>query len=120
MKKLLTFSLVVLLCLSFVAAALITTPMDDVSPTADRSPADLTWEEKMSVPYTVPDDCVTDEMRATRAAMLEKYPGLIPVDPASMDPSLPVIYLDSIEELDNLMAGVSAASLYRKNRDVRP
>lgn len=116
MKKLLLCSLALLFCFAFAAAALMTAPTDDVPPTADRSPADLTWEEKMAIPYTVPDACVTDEMRATRAQILEKYPGLIPIDPASMDPSLPVFHIDSIEELDNLMAGVSSASLYRKDR----
>lgn len=141
MKKLLTFSLVVLLCFSFAATALASAP--DAIPPIDNasdnaSPIDPYWAEKMSVPYislidgvsshnadgslselswddfyTVPDDCVTDEMRATRAEILEKYPGLVPVDPASIDPSLPFIYLDSIEELDRLMAGVSAAHIYK-------
>ena len=118
MKKLLTLFLALLLCFSFVATALASAP-DAVPPIDDASPVDPYWTEKMSVPYTVPDDCVTDEMRATRAQVLEKYPGLVPIDPALVDKSLPVITFDSIEDLDNLMACVSSASLYRGDRNAR-
>lgn len=118
MKKLLALFLALLLCFSFAATALASAP-DAVPPIDDASLVDPYWAEKMSVPYTVPDDCVTDEMRATRAQVLEKYPGLVPIDPALVDKSLPVITFDSIEDLDNLMACISSASLYRGDRNAR-
>lgn len=51
---------------------------------------------------------------ALRYAVLEKYPGLKPIDPADMDLSLPVITINSMDELTNFMAGVSAVRLYEE------
>ena len=61
----------------------------------------------MQVPYSVPDEHVTGQMRAERLAMLEKYPGLTIVDPGEE-----IIYVDGLEGLDALMSGISAIHLY--------
>lgn len=63
----------------------------------------------MQVPYSVPDEQVTGQMRAER---LEKYPGLTIVDPAAIDPGEEIIYVDGLEGLDALMSGISAIHLY--------
>ena len=42
----------------------------------------------MQVPYSVPDEQVTGQMRTERLAMLEKYPGLTIVDHAPIDPGV--------------------------------
>ena len=68
--------------------------------------------DPMQVPYSVPDEQVTEQMRAERLAMLEKYPGLTVVDPATLDPSEEIIYVDGLEGLDELMSGISAIHLY--------
>lgn len=41
----------------------------------------------MQVPYSVPDEQVTRQMRTERLAMLEKYPGLTIVDPRRSTPA---------------------------------
>lgn len=68
--------------------------------------------DPMQVPYSVPDEQVTGQMRAERLAMLEKYPGLTVVDPAAIDPGEEIIYVDGLEGLDALMSGISAIHLY--------
>lgn len=71
-----------------------------------------------AIPYTVPSSAVTDEMRGLRYDVLEKYPGLKPIDPADVDSTLPVITINSMGELNCFMAGVSAAPLYEEGYDV--
>lgn len=66
----------------------------------------------MQVPYSVPDEQVTGQIRTERLAMLEKYPGLTIVDPAAIDPGEEIIYVDGLEGLDALMSGISAIHLY--------
>ena len=66
----------------------------------------------MQVPYSVPDEQVTGQMRTERLAMLEKYPGLTIVDPAAIDPGDEIIYVDGLEGLDALRSGISAIHLY--------
>lgn len=75
--------------------------------------------DPMEIPYSVPEEQVTEQMRAERQEMLEKYPGLVLVDPAEIDPDEEIIYVDGMEGLDELMSGINAINLYTGQNDNR-
>jgi len=109
MKKFLSFFLSALLCFSFSTTVFAYEHSIDVA----------ILDSINSIPYTVPNTEVTNEMRNSRIAVLEKYPGLQIVAPASIDTSLPVYEIESMVELENFMSCLNSAPLYEAGYNVQ-
>lgn len=65
------------------------------------------------ISYRVPEEEVTDSMRAFWREAKQAYPGLVTIDPGEIDPSLPVIEIKDFEELRSFIEGLNSARLYK-------
>ncbi len=107
MKKMLCMICALIICGAFQMTAFASNAIDSAI-----------LEQVDAIPYTVDNPDEIEELRSFRIAALEKYPGFEVVDPEDIDESLPVIVVNNLEELENLMAGINAAPLYEAGYDV--